>query len=953
MAASETSDRPRKTKDQLFQVLQEVVAELHPGQTPKVELDSSLDRDLGLDSMARMELLSRLEKRFALRLDEQVVAEADTPRDLLKAVLGGAQAAEVESRARIAAGEAEGRVGAPEQARTLVEVLEWHLEKHPEHPQVRFYADEGEGEVLSYQRLGEGARAVAAGLQWRGLEAGSPVAIMLPTSADYLFAFLGILLAGGIPVPLYPPVRRTQLESHLRRQQAILSNCEAVTLITLPEALPFARLLKAQLSSLKSLVTVEELAERGGDYARPAIAAGDTAFLQYTSGSTGNPKGVVLSHANLLANIRALGQAVKVRPDDVIISWLPLYHDMGLIGTWLAGLYFAVPVVLLSPLDFLGRPKRWLWAVHRYQGTLSPAPNFAYEICLTKLKDEDLEGLDLSSWRGAFNGAEPVSAVTLERFCERFSAYGLRRDAVAPVYGLAENTVGLAFPPLGRGPLIDRVEREALARSGKATPAREEDEHALRIVACGRPLEGHEIRIVDGSGRELPDRREGRVQFRGPSATSGYYRNPEETRRLFDGEWLNTGDLGYLAEGDIYLTGRSKDLIIIGGRNIYPQELEEAVGALSGIRKGNVVVFGSPDPATGSERLVVVAETRESDPQVLHKLRGEIKNLAVDLLETPPDDLLLVPPHSVLKTSSGKIRRSACRDLYEQGQMGKGEKMWRQTLRLAVSTLSSWARRSAPGALSLLYAGYLWALFYLAAAVATLVILLLPRHAWNWMPLRAIVRVAQRLSGLSLKVEGLEHLPQEPCVLVANHASYLDAYVLVAALPVRLSFVAKAELNQRPVLGFLLRRFGTEFVERFDPRRGAADARRISDRARRGGNLLFFAEGTFSRVAGLRPFRLGAFVAAAEGKLPVVPVAIRGTRHVLRDGSWFPRHGSISVQIGEPIRVADDPGKDSWDQALKLRDAARRFILGRCGEPDLGREGEAENSGERPAENDS
>ncbi|SDM55956.1 1-acyl-sn-glycerol-3-phosphate acyltransferases [Geoalkalibacter ferrihydriticus] len=939
-------DNPQQAARDLIKVLQDVVAELHPAQTPKVEFDSSLDRDLGLDSMARMELLSRLEKHFSVRLEEEVVAEAETPRDLLEALLGGAQVAEDASPERIAVGGTGTPAEVPKQARTLVEAFEWHLERHPDHAQVRFYADEGEGQVLSYKRLWEGARAVAAGLQWRGLQAGSPVAIMLPTSADYLFAFLGILLAGGIPVPLYPPVRRTQLESHLRRQQAILSNCAAVTLITLPEALPFARLLKAQLSSLKSLVTVGELAERGGDYSRPAIASDDTAFLQYTSGSTGNPKGVVLSHANLLANIRALGKAVEVGPGDVIVSWLPLYHDMGLIGTWLAGLYFAVPVVLLSPLDFLGRPKRWLWSIHRYQGTLSPAPNFAYEICLTKLKDEDLAGLDLSSWRGAFNGAEPVSALTLERFCERFADYGLRREAVAPVYGLAENTVGLAFPPLGRGPLVDRVEREALTRSGKAIPAKKEDEHALLIAACGRPLEGHEIRIVDGSGRELPDRREGRVQFRGPSATSGYYRNPEETRRLFDGDWLNTGDLGYLADGDIYLTGRSKDLIIIGGRNIYPQELEEAVGGLTGIRKGNVVVFGSPDPATGSERLVVVAETRESDPQVLDKLRGKIKNLAVDLLETPPDDLLLVPPHSVLKTSSGKIRRSACRELYERGELGKREKLWRQNLRLALSTFAAGGRRSVTAALSLLYAGYLWALFYLAAALATLVVLALPRHAWNWRPLRALVRLAQRLSGLSLKVEGLEHLPPEPCVLVANHASYLDAYALVAALPMRLSFVAKAELNERKILGFLLRRIGTEFVERFDPRRAAADAGRISGRVRTaGGHLLFFAEGTFTRVPGLRTFRLGAFTTAAAAKLPVVPVAIRGTRFVLREGSWFPRHGAVSIRVGEPIQIEDEDG-DAWDQALKLRKAARRFILRHCGEPDLGGAGESEQEEE-------
>jgi acyl-CoA synthetase (AMP-forming)/AMP-acid ligase II len=301
---------------------------------------------------------------------------------------------------------------------------------------------------------------------------------------------------------------------------------------------------------------------------------------------------VVLSHANILANIRAMGETIEASSEDVFVSWLPMYHDMGLIGAWLGSLYFAMLSVLMSPLAFLARPERWLWAIHRHGGTISAAPNFAYELCLSKIPDEALEGLELGTWRRAFNGAEPVSARTVRRFSERFEPYGLKPTSLAPVYGLAEAAVGLAFPPLDSGAVIDRIDRREYERRGRALPAAAIDTSALEFVACGRPLPGHEIRIVGPTGRELGEREEGRLEFRGPSATSGYLRNPSATATLFDGDWLDSGDLAYIAGADVYLTSRVKDVIIRGGRNIYPYEVEEAVGDLDGIRKGCVAVFG-------------------------------------------------------------------------------------------------------------------------------------------------------------------------------------------------------------------------------------------------------------------------------------------------------------------------------------------------------------------------
>jgi len=606
----------------LLQVVRSLLEEIQAGTAPQIiNLDSSLEKDLGLDSLARVELLARIERHFGVVLPERMFAEAETPRDLLrelaKASIHKTPSKPITISPRVSGGD----IILPLQAETLVDVLDWHAQIHSERSHIQFYTDNGDGKLLSYGMLMDGARKLASGLQALGIDPGQTVAIMLPTSEEYFYTFLGILLAGAIPVPIYPPVRPNQLEDHLRRHATILSNCRAVIMITVSEAKPVARLLKSQLDTLHHIVTVDELMLGGDRYEKPAISPQDTAFLQYTSGSTGSPKGVVLTHANLMANIRAMGERVGANPNDVFVSWLPLYHDMGLIGAWLGSLYYAALFVVMSPLAFLARPQRWLQAIHRYQGTLSAAPNFGYELCLHRLEDKDLIGLDLSSWRAAFNGAESVSPDTVKQFPKRFSQYGFRADVMMPVYGLAESSVGLAFPPLKQGVLIDRIQRQSFMLSGKAIAAEEDDTNALRFVACGQPLSGHEIRIADTQGNELPDRQEGRLQFRGPSATSGYLRNHDATERLFDGDWLDTGDLAYLSEGDLYVTGRTKDIIIRAGRNLYPHELEEAVGDIPEIRKGRVAVFGATNPKTGTERLIVLAETRKKDKAALEQLR--------------------------------------------------------------------------------------------------------------------------------------------------------------------------------------------------------------------------------------------------------------------------------------------------------------------------------------------
>jgi len=929
----------------LLALIRELRAELHPHQPPPgtLTLDRSLDRDIGLDSLSRLELLGRVERLFHVTLSEKAFAHAETPRDLLH-VIRSAQPVERQSprdAPPLPLEESHQEAKAPPgTSATLSEVLDWHAARHGDRRHILFYQDDGKGESITYRGLKQMAERIGAALQARGLQRGEPVVLMLPPSGDYFFCFFGVLLAGGVPVPVYPPANPARVEEHLRRQVGILNNCAAKILITVREALRFTQLLTPHVESLRHVTTPTDLTEERGEFARVPVNPRDTALIQYTSGSTGDPKGVVLTHANVLANVRAIGGAVGMNSSDVGMSWLPLYHDMGLIGGWLCPLYYAFPVVIMSPIDFLARPERWLWAMHKHKGTLSVGPNFAYEICAQRLKDADVDGLDLRSWRVAFNGAEPVDPDTIERFSQRFAPFGFKREAMTPVYGLAECAVGLTFPPYGRGPIVARIHRESLARDGLAVTARADDDAALRIVACGRPLPDHEIRIADSGGHELPDGSEGRLQFKGPSATSGYYRSPDATRALFDGEWLNSGDLAFVSDGEIYITGRSKDVIIRAGRNIYPHEIETAVGNIAGVRTGNVAVFGTADRRTGTERLVVMAETREKDTARLERIRVNIVSVTADIVGTPPDDVVFAPRGTIPKTTSGKIRRSTSRELYERGEIGeKPRAVWRQVVHLSFSAAAARARRVSRRVTEVVYTGYALGAAALLVMISWLPVAVLPRLSSRWSAVRWAAGILWRCTRTPVALEGAEHFPKDGrCVIVSNHASYIDSIVLAALVPIPASFVAKAELERNPVVHHYLRRLGTEFIDRWDRLRRAEDTGRIKERAREGRTLLFFAEGGMSRQPGLKRFKMGAFVAAVEAGLPIIPVAIRGTRSLLRPDTYIFRRGAVTVTACPAIdtpKLRGETAADSWTLARELRRMTREQILRHCGEADL------------------
>jgi 1-acyl-sn-glycerol-3-phosphate acyltransferase len=907
-----------------------LVAEMRPwGSYPAVTLDSDLERDLGLSSLELAELVVRTQDAFGLSVPSETLTTVESPRDLLREV----KAAKRGSAERAGPSSVSGPLVVPsvrltvsEAASTLVDVLRGYGEAVPDRVHVRILGETGVEDELSYGSLNREAARAAAGLLDHGLAPGDKIAIMLPTGRSYFVIFMGALMAGAVPVPIYPPARLSQLAEHLRRQHRILTNAQATSLVTVPEAVGLGRHLRSRVATLRDVLVPGDLDAPDG--VLPAVQAKDTALLQYTSGSTGHPKGVVLTHDELLTNIRAMGRAEAASPSDVFVSWLPLYHDMGLIGAWLSSLYFGVPLAVMPPQMFLSRPSRWLRAIGEQRGTISAGPNFAYELCLRKIGDAELQGLDLSSWRLAFNGAEPVRADTIERFTARFGPYGLCSEAITPVYGLAEACVGLTFPPLSRGPMVDRVVRESFLRSGRAVRAGTRDRSAVRFVACGRPLPGYRLRVVGETGEELADRREGRIEFQGPSATSGYYRNPAATRALFHDGWLDTGDLGYLAGGELYVTGRVKDIIIRAGRNVHPEEIEVLVGGIDGVRAGCVAVFAAPDPDIGTERLVVLAETRQADESARAALRRPIIGAVVDLLGAAPDDIVLTAPHTVPKTSSGKVSRAAARDMYRRGTIGRRPTSSRLRFSLAWTSVRSRADRMCRGGAAVAFAAYAW-LSFIAMTVPMLALLsVTPGQRRRRRFVRVGIRLLARLTGTPVTVVGMDRLPVGAWVAVANHASWLDGAALMAALPESCRFVAGEIYARRRLSGFVLRRLGTEFVERTDRQSGVHDTAWLSTVVGRGQRLVIFPEGRLDEAPGLRAFHMGAFVSAARAGVPVVPVAIQGTGSILCPGRHFPRHGAVQVIVEAPIQ----PAGTGWAAAVGVRHAAHAAIARHCGE---------------------
>ncbi|SEK10885.1 AMP-binding protein [Paraburkholderia diazotrophica] len=931
----------RAADHRLLAIVSELAKELQGTafEPDKVTLATRFESELGFDSLARAELLSRIEQVFGMQLPVDVFARADCISDVLRALdaIGQAETALKESSSTVEPVRQtdERAANALTAASTLCDALQWHTAHDGGRAHLILIDDSFNETRITYSDLRREALEIAGGLRATGIERGDTVALMLPTSREYFVCFLGILLCNAIPVPLYPPARLQALEEHVARNAAILNNAQAKALISFDKVATIAQLLALRVPQLRHVLVPQQIRRVPLDHVEPAHPT-DVALLQYTSGSTGDPKGVTLTHANLLANIRAMGDRIGVTPHDVMISWLPLYHDMGLIGTWLAPLYYALPVVMASPLMFLARPASWLHLVDRYRGTLTAAPNFAYDRCARQLRDDELMGVNLSSLRYMFCGAEPVNQNTMRAFAARFERYGLHPGAIAPVYGLAENTLAVTFPPSGRGLHTDRVVRAAYDRQQVATEALNGDD-TTEIVGCGFALDGTELRIVDSEGHELAERHIGRIEFRGTSATEGYWQNPAQTARLIDGGWLDTGDLGYIANGELFVTGRVKDMIIRGGQHFFPYELEEAIGRLSGVIHGGVAVCGGSGSSGATERLVILAETRLKDTAERENLKAKINAATIALYGAPAEQVALVPPDSILRTPGGKIRHAATlQALTSNGGVLVGRPVWRQLFALTKGSFEPLARRTMKFALRAAHGVWCYGVVAISGAWLLAVTASSRDQSRNWRQAARACRVFLRLAGIEVTLEGeVQALDTTGAIFVSNHTSYLDVVVLASVLPSPVHFVAKQELANQWLIGRLLHALGTRFVERANFSSSVSDEEELVRLATNGERLLYFPEGSFTRAPGLRAFHLGAFRAACLARRVVVPIALNGTRAALPDGDLLPHRAHVTVTACTPI----EPDVADLTAMASLRDNARVSIRAHCGESDAARLG--------------
>lgn len=526
---------------------------------------------------------------------------------------------------------------------------------------VRTIEYDGSSLRLSYKQLLAEALRVAGGLHQLGLHPGDRVAIVVPEINGFVRGFFGVAAAGLVPVPLFPPAQAGDVPSFSRQSRQVLGACRPSAIVTTDELRPLLDV--SAIDPPPPSFTVAELASGPALDAPTAVSADATALLQFTSGSTAAPKGVVLTHANIRANAAAIAAGLDVTPRDVGVSWLPLYHDMGLIGTLLGGLYATVELVILSPVLFLKRPTAWLDAISVYRGTISFAPNFAYELCLRRVKPAQIDALDLTSWRVAGCGAEPLRADTLHRFAEQFRRAGFDAAGFVPSYGLAEHSLAVTLSR--HGVHVDTVDSARLVNDSLAVPANGHGP-SVRVVGCGRPLPAHEVAIINEGGQRLAERQVGRIVARGPSVMDGYFDDPATTAETLKEGWLHTGDLGYFADGELFVCGRTKDVIIRHGRKYHPPDLEWAIAEVDGVRSTGVVVFGISRLEQPDE-VVAVLEARASsaDDGLIDHVRRRVRETAG--LEL--DHVVVAPPGTIPRTTSGKVRRSEARARFQSGTL--------------------------------------------------------------------------------------------------------------------------------------------------------------------------------------------------------------------------------------------------------------------------------------------
>lgn len=538
-----------------------------------------------------------------------------------------------------------------------------------------FVRPDGTERFCSFAELSDQAERRAADLHARGLKKGDRLAIVVPEPDEFVLSFLGAVMGGIVPVPIYPQLSFKNVESYHDTVTHIANASGASMLLTTTTTKPYVDPILPRVASLKGIVTVDEIGVEENGKVDVTVDPEDLAFLQFTSGSTSRPKGVVVTHRNLAWNSESfmIHGLEKDSSFDKGVSWLPLFHDMGLIGFVIGPLFTNIPVVFMPTASFVRNPRIWLDKIHQHRGTITYAPNFAYALVTKRVKEKDVAELDLSCLRRAGCGAEPIQAKTLTEFAAKLKGAKFDPRAFLPSYGMAEATLAITFVPAFTGVRTDTVEKAGL-ETGNATPALPGAEGPQQLVNCGHAFPEHEIAIVDEQGKRLADRQVGQIVTRGPSISTGYYLEPELTADAFKplpddpdaSTWLYTGDLGYMLDGEVFICGRLKDMIIVRGRNFYPSDLEWLVSELPGVRRGNVVAFSAE--IDGEEQLIVTAEGMSTEAEALKTTIAQ--RIVADFALTP-HDVLIVPQGTLPRTSSGKPQRRKTKQMYLDGSLAR------------------------------------------------------------------------------------------------------------------------------------------------------------------------------------------------------------------------------------------------------------------------------------------
>lgn len=551
-----------------------------------------------------------------------------------------------------------------ERPRTLVDALS----KLPrgEARGFRFIGSDRVERYFPWEAMEAEAKRRAAILIGLGLKKGDRVALVIPEGHEFVMTFLGVSCAGLVPVPIFPRASFKSMDGYLDTVGHIVNAAGASALVTGQSMYEVVSQARSRSASLEKIAIAEVLFAADANVPKvelPAVEPGDLCFLQFTSGSTSMPKGVSVTHGNLVANVTAFlgASGLERRDTDIGVTWLPLFHDMGLIGFILGTLLSDIPVVILPTETFARGPRIWLETIHKHRGTITYAPNFAFALATKRVRDKELADLDLSSLRVAGCGAEPINAQVMRDFSARFSASGLRANALLPSYGMAEATLAITFHPHGTPIVVDRIDPEAL-KQGRANASLASD--SIELVSCGVTFPAHEVRVIDEQGKRVPERVVGEIIFRGPSVTNGYYKNEEATREAYRDGWLHTGDLGYVANGNLYVCGRIKDLIIIRGANFYPQDIEWAVSDIEGVRRGNVVAFSSM--RDGEESLVIAAEGNSADAPAI---AAAISSKVAEVIGLKVGHVAVTRVGTLPKTSSGKVQRRKTKRMWEDGEL--------------------------------------------------------------------------------------------------------------------------------------------------------------------------------------------------------------------------------------------------------------------------------------------